>query len=106
MTTGTCSSCKRSLASAGVGAVTEDTAKFCFGTGTKACIEYTRRIETAPGEPLPNPFGMSDETKAKIGKVVKGALGAAGVVGLLALGAKAMEEPARRAPPKRGRGGR
>ena len=102
MATGTCSSCKRPLASASVGAVTEDTAKFCVGTGTKACLEYSRRIETAPGEPLPNPWGMSDKTKA----VVTAVLGAAGAAGLLLLGAKAMAEPARRAQPQRGQGGR
>ena len=108
MATEMCPSCKRPLATAGVGAVTADTVKFCVGTGTKACIEYTRRIETAPGEPLPNPFGMSNETIAKIATAAKVTLGAAGAAGLIYLGAKALEEPPppRRTPPKRGRTGR
>jgi hypothetical protein len=68
-----CPSCKRPFAPEGVGAVTEDTLKFCLGTGTPACIEWTRKIDTGPGQPPANPFGMSDQTVKKL-KVV-GALG-------------------------------
>lgn len=101
MATDICPSCKRPPAPAGLtedpalGAVTTDTLKFCPGTGTKGCIEYTRTIETAPGEPLPNAFGVSDETKAKVGKFLFGAASAAVAVGLFVVGAKALEKPKR-----------
>jgi hypothetical protein len=79
-TGGDCPDCKRPIIDPKLAGVTEDTVRFCPGTGLPGCISWTHKEDSGPGNPPPKTiFGF------KPASVVKAGIAAGAVAGLIAL---------------------